>query len=33
VVALRRALEPLEVHVAPMRRRHLRPVLRIEAQV
>ena len=25
--------EPLEVHISPMRRRHLRRVLRIEAQV
>jgi [ribosomal protein S18]-alanine N-acetyltransferase len=29
----RKAIEPLEVHVIPMRRRHLRSVLRIEAQV
>jgi ribosomal-protein-alanine N-acetyltransferase len=29
----RRLVEPPEVHVAPMRRRHLRAVLRIEAQV
>jgi ribosomal-protein-alanine N-acetyltransferase len=28
-----RALEPLEVHLVPMRRRHLRSVLRIETQV
>jgi ribosomal-protein-alanine N-acetyltransferase len=28
-----RALQPLEVHLVPMRRRHLRSVLRIEAQV
>jgi [ribosomal protein S18]-alanine N-acetyltransferase len=33
MVALRKALEPLAVHVAPMRRRHLRAVLRIEHQV
>jgi len=33
VVALRKSLEPLDVHVAPMRRRHLRAVLRIEQQV
>lgn len=33
MVALRRSLEgPLEVHVVPMRRRHLRSVLRIEQQ-
>jgi ribosomal-protein-alanine N-acetyltransferase len=29
----RKVTEPLEVHVSPMRRRHLRAVLRIEAQV
>jgi [ribosomal protein S18]-alanine N-acetyltransferase len=29
----RKLIEPLEVHVSPMRRRHLRAVLRIEAQV
>jgi [ribosomal protein S18]-alanine N-acetyltransferase len=29
----RKAIEPLDVHVGPMRRRHLRSVLRIEAQV
>src|SRR5262249_23437480 len=29
----RKAIEPLEVHVLPMRRRHLRSLLRIEAQV
>ncbi len=29
----RRALDPLEVHISPMRRRHLRSVLRIESQV
>ena len=29
----RKAMEPLEVFVGPMRRRHLRSVLRIEAQV
>jgi ribosomal-protein-alanine N-acetyltransferase len=29
----RKAMEPLEVYVGPMRRRHLRSVLRIEAQV
>jgi ribosomal-protein-alanine N-acetyltransferase len=33
MVALRKALEPLEVHIAPMRRRNLRSVLRIEQQV
>jgi ribosomal-protein-alanine N-acetyltransferase len=33
MVALRKALEPLAVHVVPMRRRHLRAVLRIEHQV
>ena len=33
MAALRKALEPIEVHIAPMRRRHLRSVLRIEAQV
>lgn len=33
MVAARRSLEQLEVHVVPMRRRHLRSVLRIEAQV
>jgi ribosomal-protein-alanine N-acetyltransferase len=29
----RKAMEPIEVYVGPMRRRHLRSVLRIEAQV
>jgi ribosomal-protein-alanine N-acetyltransferase len=29
----RKAIEPLEVHLVPMRRRHLRSVVRIEAQV
>ena len=29
----RKLIEPVEVHVTPMRRRHLRSVLRIEAQV
>ncbi len=29
----RKMIEPLEVHISPMRRRHLRAVLRIEAQV
>jgi ribosomal-protein-alanine N-acetyltransferase len=29
----RKAMEPLEVYVGPLRRRHLRSVLRIEAQV
>ncbi len=29
----RRLVEPLEVHIIPMRRRHLRSVVRIEAQV
>jgi [ribosomal protein S18]-alanine N-acetyltransferase len=33
MVALRKALEPLAVHIVPMRRRHLRAVLRIEHQV
>jgi ribosomal-protein-alanine N-acetyltransferase len=33
MVALRKALEPLEVHIVSMRRRHLRSVLRIEQQV
>jgi ribosomal-protein-alanine N-acetyltransferase len=32
-MATARKLEPLEVHVLPMRRRHLRSVVRIEAQV
>ena len=31
-MAARQIVEPLEVHVIPMRRRHLRSVLRIEAQ-
>ena len=29
----RKLIEPVEVHITPMRRRHLRSVLRIEAQV
>ena len=29
----RKMIDPLEVHISPMRRRHLRAVLRIEAQV
>ena len=29
----RQLIDPLEVHISPMRRRHLRSVLRIEAQV
>jgi [ribosomal protein S18]-alanine N-acetyltransferase len=33
MVALRKSLEPLSVHIVPMRRRHLRAVLRIEQQV
>jgi len=33
MVTLRRALEPLEVQIVEMRRRHLRGVLRIEQQV
>jgi [ribosomal protein S18]-alanine N-acetyltransferase len=33
VAAARELIDPLEVHIAPMRRRHLRAVLRIEAQV
>jgi ribosomal-protein-alanine N-acetyltransferase len=33
VATARKLIEPLEVHVAPMRRRHLRAVLRIESQV
>jgi ribosomal-protein-alanine N-acetyltransferase len=33
MAVLRKALEPLEVHIVPMRRRHLRSVLRIEQQV
>ena len=33
MVALRKSLEPLAVHIVPMRRRHLRGVLRIEQQV
>jgi ribosomal-protein-alanine N-acetyltransferase len=32
-MATARELEPLEVHVTPMRRRHLRSVVRIEQQV
>jgi ribosomal-protein-alanine N-acetyltransferase len=33
VATARKLVEPIEVHVVPMRRRHLRSVLRIEAQV
>jgi [ribosomal protein S18]-alanine N-acetyltransferase len=33
LMATARKLDPLEVHVLPMRRRHLRSVVRIEAQV
>jgi ribosomal-protein-alanine N-acetyltransferase len=33
VATARQLIEPLEVHVSPMRRRHLRSVLRIEGQV
>jgi [ribosomal protein S18]-alanine N-acetyltransferase len=33
VATARKLIEPLEVHISPMRRRHLRSVLRIEAQV
>ncbi len=33
MVALRKSLEPLAVHVVPMRRRNLKSVLRIEQQV
>ena len=33
MVAARKMIEPLEVHVIPMRRRHLRGVIRIEGQV
>jgi ribosomal-protein-alanine N-acetyltransferase len=33
VATARKAIDPLEVYVGPMRRRHLRSVLRIEAQV
>jgi ribosomal-protein-alanine N-acetyltransferase len=33
MVALRKSLEPLSVQILPMRRRHLRGVLRIEQQV
>jgi ribosomal-protein-alanine N-acetyltransferase len=33
MVALRKSLEPLAVQIVPMRRRHLRGVLRIEQQV
>jgi ribosomal-protein-alanine N-acetyltransferase len=33
MVAARKLVEPLEVHVMPMRRRHLRSVVRIEGQV
>jgi [ribosomal protein S18]-alanine N-acetyltransferase len=33
VATARKLIEPIEVHVAPMRRRHLRSVLKIEAQV
>jgi len=32
-VATAREIAPLEVHISPMRRRHLKAVLRIEAQV
>ncbi len=32
-MAVRKIAEPLEVHLVPMRRRHLRSVVRIEAQV
>jgi ribosomal-protein-alanine N-acetyltransferase len=33
VATARKLIEPIEVHVAPMRRRHLHSVLKIEAQV
>jgi len=33
VATARKMIEPLDVHISPMRRRHLRSVLRIEAQV
>jgi ribosomal-protein-alanine N-acetyltransferase len=33
VATARQLIDPVEVHIAPMRRRHLRSVLRIEAQV
>jgi ribosomal-protein-alanine N-acetyltransferase len=33
VATARKLIEPLEVHISPMKRRHLRSVLRIEAQV
>jgi len=33
VATARQLIDPLEVHISPMRRRHLRSVLRIEAQV
>jgi ribosomal-protein-alanine N-acetyltransferase len=33
VATARKLIEPLEVHISPMRRRHLRSVLRIESQV
>jgi ribosomal-protein-alanine N-acetyltransferase len=33
VATARKAIEPLEVHIVPMRRRHLRSVVRIESQV
>jgi len=33
VATARKLIEPVEVHIVPMRRRHLRSVLRIEAQV
>jgi len=33
VATARKLVEPLEVHISPMRRRHLRSVLRIEGQV
>jgi [ribosomal protein S18]-alanine N-acetyltransferase len=33
MVAARKLMEPLDVHLIPMRRRHLRSVVRIESQV
>jgi ribosomal-protein-alanine N-acetyltransferase len=33
VATARKLIEPLEVHISPMKRRHLKAVLRIEAQV
>jgi ribosomal-protein-alanine N-acetyltransferase len=33
VATARKVMDPLEVHISPMRRRHLRAVLRIEGQV